>query len=314
MNLTRSRKFAGYLEGWLSVVINTALFGAKLLVGRSISSVAMVADAWHTLSDSFTSILVILGFWFSARPADDRHHFGHGRAEAIGSIIIGTLLAVVGVNFFRDSLQRLIHHQATSFSRLAILIFFLSAILKEGLAFFSFWLGKKINSASLVADAWHHRSDSIASALIVVAATFGNKFWWMDGVLGLGVSGLILLATATIFRRSISYLLGESPSSGLEARIKETILEADDRLRAVHHLHLHEYGEHRELTVHVRLPAEMNLDEAHAIASQVEKNLKEKLALESTIHLEPGHSQASKPQEKKDQEEKGPKAKNNQED
>ncbi len=314
MNLTRSRKFAGYLEGWLSVVINTALFGAKLLVGRSIGSVAMVADAWHTLSDSFTSILVILGFWFSARPADDRHNFGHGRAEAIGSIIIGTLLAVVGVNFFKDSLHRLIHHQATSFSRLAILIFFLAAILKEGLAFFSFYLGKKINSASLVADAWHHRSDSIASALIVVAATFGNKFWWMDGVLGLGISGLILFAAVSILRRSVSYLLGESPSSSLEARIKETILEADNRLRSVHHLHLHEYGEHRELTVHVRLPAEMNLDEAHAIASQVEKNLKEKLDLESTIHLEPGHSLADGTQEKKGQEEKEPKAKNDQED
>ncbi len=293
MSLFTSRKAAGYLEGWVSIGVNLVIFLAKLLVGRSVGSVAMVADAWHTLSDSLTSVVVLLGFWLAARPADDRHHFGHGRAEAIGSTIIATLLAIVGISFLRESISRLLNHRPATFSTLAIIVFSISAVVKEGLAIFSLWLGKKIKSPSLVADAWHHRSDSIASALIVVGALLGSRFWWMDGVLGVGVSGLILAATASIFRSSISYLLGESPAPGFEARVREAILQADDRLESVHHLHVHEYGEHREVTVHVRLPGDMNLDEAHTIASQVEKNLREQLKLESTIHVEPAEFKVS---------------------
>ncbi|MCX7975120.1 MAG: cation diffusion facilitator family transporter [Candidatus Aminicenantes bacterium] len=287
MRFLKSRRGAGYFEGWLSITINVLLFSAKLLIGRQLGSVAMVADAWHTLSDSLTSVLVILSFRFSSRPADDRHHFGHGRFEAIGSVIIGTLLAVIGFRFLQESINRLIHHQGIVYSTLAIFVFLFSAILKEALALFSFWLGKKIKSSSLMADAWHHRSDAIASALIVLGAFVDQKFWWVDGLLGIAVSGLILLAVASIFRRSVSYLLGESPSKQLEREVKQTILNTDDRLTSVHHLHLHEYGEHREITVHVRLPADMNLEEAHEIATRAERDLREKLKLEATIHLEP---------------------------
>lgn len=309
MNLFTSRKAAGYLEGWVSVGTNFIIFLAKLLVGRNAGSVAMTADAWHTLSDSLTSVIVLLGFWLAARPPDDRHHFGHGRAEAIGSTIIGTLLALVGISFFKESIIRLVNHRPASFSTLAIIIFSIAALMKEGLAFFSFWLGKKIKSSSLVADAWHHRSDSIASALIVIGALLGSRFWWIDGVLGIGVSGLILAAAASIFRSSISYLLGESPTPGFEARIRKAVLQADDRLESVHHLHIHEYGEHHEVTFHVRLPAGMNLDEAHTIASQVERNLREQLKVEATIHLEPTEAavvpEVKKKEDNIEKEEKG---------
>jgi len=287
MKLFRTRKLAGYVEGWISIAVNSLLFLAKFLLGRSLGSVAIMADAWHTLSDSLTSILVVLSFGLSARPADRRHHFGHGRFEAIGAVIISTLLAIVGINFFRESTSRLVHRQAVIYSTLVIIVFIISAFLKEGLALFSFWLGKKINSPSLAADAWHHRSDAIASALIVVGALVSKRFWWVDGALGLVVSALILFAVLSILRKSISYLLGESPSVHLENQVRETILQTDHRLNSVHHLHLHEYGEHREITVHVRLPAEMKLDEAHEIATRIEKVLREKLKLEATIHLEP---------------------------
>lgn len=287
MKKFKSRLHIGYLEGWVSISINSLLFLAKFIVGRRLGSVAMVADAWHSLSDSLTSILVILSFHFSFRPADDRHHFGHGRFEAIGSVIIATLLAVVGFNFVLESFHRLLHRQGIVYTTIAILIFLISAVIKEGLALFSFWLGKKIDSPSLIADAWHHRSDAVASALIVLGAFGSQRFWWVDGFLGLTVSALILLAVASIFRRSISYLLGESPSEKLEKEVRESILNTDNRLSSVHHLHLHEYGEHKEITVHVRLPADMNLEEAHEIATRIEHKLREKLKLEATIHLEP---------------------------
>lgn len=285
--LPRNSQFLGFLEGGLSIGINTILFFLKLWAGARIASVAMVADAWHTLSDSFTSLVVILGFWLCAKPADKDHHFGHGRAEPIASLIIGTLLAVVGVNFLKDSITRLTRHQAVSYELLGILIFLSSAIIKEGLAQFSFWAGKKTHSRSLHADGWHHRSDAIASGLIVLGALFSPYFWWTDGVLGIGVSLLILYATYTIIRSAASFLLGESPGRSLENQINEAIRCADGRLDHVHHLHIHDYGGHKEATVHVKLPGDMSLDDAHEIATKVEKKLKDDLNLEITIHVEP---------------------------
>jgi len=282
-----SRKSLGYLEGWLSVGINTTLFFFKLWVGLLIGSVAMKADAWHTLSDTLTSIVVILGFWMSSRPADKKHAFGHGRAEAIGSLVIGTLLAVVGISFFKDSISRLINHRAVTFTFFAITVFVISVIIKEGLAQFSFWAGRKIHARSLIGDAWHHRSDSIASGLIVIGALFGKRFWWMDGVLGIGVSLLILYATYAIIRSAASYLIGEAPSQSLEKRIQDTIRDADLSPEPVHHLHVHHYGEHMEITAHLRLPADMNVDDAHEIATKIEKALKKEFNAETTIHIEP---------------------------
>lgn len=281
------KKTLGLIEGWLSIGINSVLFILKLWVGLRIGSVAMTADAWHTLSDSFTSAIVIFGIWLSSKPADKKHGFGHGRAEAVGSLIIGTLLAMVGFNFLKDSITQLLRHETVTFELFGIIVFLASAVIKEGLAWFSLWAGKKTKSRSLIADAWHHRSDSIASALIVLGALLGKYFWWIDGVLGVGVSCLILWAMFSIVKDAVSYLLGESPSPRLENQIQDTIRDADSRLEEVHHLHVHDYGEHMEITAHICLPGEMSLDDAHAIATKIEKTLKDQLNVETTIHIEP---------------------------
>lgn len=281
------RKKLGYLEGWISIVLNTSIFVAKYWAGRAILSVAMVADAWHTLADSITSVIVILGFWMAARPPDNKHHFGHGRAESIASVIIGTLLGVVGVGFFRESIARLVDHKAVQFSFLPVLIFLLSAVLKEGLAQFSFWASKKAESRSLKADGWHHRSDAIASAMIVLGALLGKKIWWMDGVLGIAVSLLILYSAFDIIRGASSYLIGESPQEALEERIKNAIRRACPALEEIHHLHIHFYGAHLEITAHLYLPKEMRVEEAHSLVTKAEAAVKEEIQSEVTIHIEP---------------------------
>ena len=159
----------GYVEGILSAVVNTALFLLKLWVGNRSGSISIVADAWHTLSDTATSLVVIFGFWMSTRPKDSKHPFGHGRSEVIAALVIGTLLAVVGFNFFRESLVELRGRTAAEFSRAAIVVFAVSVVVKEGVAQFSIRAGRRINSPSLAADGWHHRSDAIASGLILLA-------------------------------------------------------------------------------------------------------------------------------------------------
>lgn len=282
-----SKRSLGLIEGWVSIVLNTALFALKYWVGCISGSVAMIADAWHTLSDTLTSVVVIIGFRVSARPADGEHPFGHGRAEAISSIIIGTLLGVVGFEFGQSSIHRLIDRQAASFSALSVVVFLSSVALKEALARFSFWAGRKIDSGSLMADGWHHRSDAIASGLIVVGALIGGKLWWMDGILGIGVSLLIFYAAFDILKASISVSLGEAPDAALDRRIRGVIRQTVSCAEDTHHLHVHRYGDHLEVTVHLRVPPEMPVAQAHAVATRVERAIKGEIGAETTVHIEP---------------------------
>jgi len=277
----------GYTAGLLSVGINVLLFGLKYWAGIKSGSVAMIADAWHTMSDTFTSLIILLSFWIAARPADEHHPFGHGRAESIGAIIIGTLLAVIGFLFLKESIMRLLNYQAAQFTLLAIIVFGISVIVKEGIAQFALWAGKKIDSHALRAEGWHHRSDAIASGLIVIGALAGARLWWIDGVMGMAVSALILYATYGIFKGAVSSIFGEKPDPAVEAQIRKLVQNRAPAASCVHHIHLHRYGDHVELTLHCKLPPEMNLKEAHDLATTVEKAIRKELLVEPTIHVEP---------------------------
>lgn len=281
------KTFMGYLEGTLSIVINTLLFGLKYWIGIKTFSIAIIADSWHTFSDSLTSLVVIIGFKISSKPADDKHPYGHGRADLISSIIIGTLLGIVGFNFLNASIQRFINQQSASYHNLAIIVFVSSVIIKEGLAQFSIRAGEKINSRSLIADGWHHRSDAMASFLIVIGIYLGEHFWWVDSIMGIMVSLLIFYTTYNILKESISSLIGEEPDESLLSEIQEIVSNNTYRDIRLHHLHFHIYGDNKELTFHIRLPADMKLDEAHQIATRLEKKIKEEKDVDTTIHIEP---------------------------
>jgi len=277
----------GYWEGVLSIIINTVLFVIKYWVGTMTSSVAVMADAWHTLSDSMTSIVVVIGFKMSSKPPDNEHPFGHGRAEIIGSVIIGTVLAIVGFNFLTESVHRFIHHHQATFTPLVVIVFLVSTLLKEGIAQFSFWGGRKYNSHALIADGWHHRSDAIASALIVLGFFLGKYYWWIDSVMGFMVSILIFMATYSIMKSSVSLLLGENLDDSFKTQLDALAYKAIQQDVKLHHIHLHKYGHHRELTCHIRFSPAMTLGEAHELADQFEETIRQELGIEATIHIEP---------------------------
>ena len=286
----------GYLEGTVSIIVNTLLFGLKYWVGIKTFSIAIIADAWHTLSDSLTSLVVIIGFKISSKPADKKHPFGHGQAEIISSVIIGTLLALVGVSFLISSIQKFINHQSASYGNLAIVVFIIFVIVKEGLAQFSIRVGKKINSQSLIADGWHHRSDALVSLMILLGIFIGGYFWWVDSIMGAVVSLVIFFTTYIILKKSISTLIGEEPSEDFKVEIRKIVANNVSHDVKLHHLHCHKYGENKELTFHIRLPADMRLKDAHKIAEELEEKIKEEMDIETTIHVEPVIARENKKQ------------------
>ena len=178
---TNKKNRLAYIEGWLSIFTNIILFGLKYWAGIVTGSVAIIADAWHTLSDSISSVIVLIGIKISDKPADKEHPFGHGRAELIASMIIGVLLAIIAFNFVLESIEKLKDHESVVYGKLAIIVTIVSILSKEMLAQYAFWAGRKIKSPILKADGWHHRSDAISSILILIGIFIGKYFWWVDG-------------------------------------------------------------------------------------------------------------------------------------
>ena len=282
-----------YIEGWTSIGINTLLFALKYWAGIVSGSVAILADAWHTLSDSLSSVFILVAAKISSKPADEKHPYGHGRAELIASILIATFLGFVAYEFIIDSIGRLSHETEARFGTVAIVVTIVSILFKEGLAQFAFWAGKKANSTAIKADGWHHRTDAISSVLILIGIFIGRYYWWVDGVLGIVVALMILYAAYEILKDATNNLMGVAPNKKLIEQIRGLATDEIGFDPDIHHIHLHSYGNHQELTFHIRLPKDMDVETSHSITKAIEKALKKRLGMVATIHVEPKKNQVS---------------------
>lgn len=286
MEVNKKSNLLEYSAGWISIIVNTLLFAVKFWAGSAIGSIAIMADAWHTLSDSLTSVVVLIGIKVSSKPADEQHPFGHGRAELIASIIIGILLFVVAFNFLAESISDLRDHRGVIYNNFAVVVIIISIVAKEATAQYAFWVGKKTKSKSIIADGWHHRSDAITSAIILLGMLAGAHLWWIDGVLGIVVSIFIFYAAYSILRNTISPLIGEKPEKQLIDKIDAISRKTFPADINLHHFHIHRYGKHIELTFHIKLSGDMNLQDSHNIARRIEQLIETELGVDATIHVE----------------------------
>ncbi|NLV19772.1 MAG: cation transporter [Bacteroidetes bacterium] len=278
---------AGYLEGVISVIANCILFGLKFWAGVVTGSIALTADAWHTLSDSLSSIIVIVAVKLSSKKPDTEHPFGHGRWEQIAALFIAFLLGIIAFDFLKDSYTHFKNHESTEFGIIAILVTITSILVKEALAQYAFYIGRKTENVSVKADGWHHRTDALSSVLVLVGILFANQFWWIDSVLGAIISLMLFYATYQIAKEAINKLLGEKPSSELIEKIRKSIQKYDSENIQLHHFHIHNYVGHQELTFHIKLRNDLSIEEGHRIATEIENIIYEEFGIVSTIHVEP---------------------------
>jgi len=278
---TRGKRVATF-----SLIINALLAVFKYWIGLQIASVAIMAEAWHTMSDSLTSIMVLIGFTMATKPPDQEHPFGHGRTEVICSQIIAIILFLVVFNFFIESIARLLQKQATQYNQTALVIFIISVVIKELMARISIRTGKQIKSDSLIVDGWHHRSDALASLMVIVGIFINPYFWWIDAAMGLIISFIIAKIAFDILKNTTSSLIGEKPEDSFIRQLKNIVKNYTSHDFKLHHIHLHKYGNHNELTFHIILPGDMKLEQAHQIATQLENVINLEMSVETTIHLE----------------------------
>ena len=286
-----NRAKAQVVEGLVSVIVNIVLFGIKFWAGIVTGSIAIIADAWHTLSDSLTSVIVIIAAKLSAKKADKEHPFGHGRWEQISSIFVAVILGIIAVDFMKDSIVRLYNKETVKYGILAITITVVSILVKELLAQFAFYIGRMTNNIIVRADGWHHRFDAFSSVVVlagILCSLFmGEKVWWIDSVLGIFIAMLLFYVTFMILKESITVLLGEEPDKEIAENISTYIKSIYRDDLQLHHFHVHNYVTHKELTMHIRLDKTLTIEKSHKIASDLENMINAEFGIIATIHTEP---------------------------
>ena len=256
----------------------------------------MVADAVHSLSDFVTDVIVIVFVRISGRPEDESHDYGHGKYETLATAIIGLILFFVGLGILFNGVKSIIGVINGKYleapGMLALVAAVLSIILKELLYRYTIYKGKKLNSSSVVANAWHHRSDALSSIGTFIgiggAIWLGEKWRILDPLAAIVVSVFIMKVAFQLLKPCVDELLESSLSAETENKILDIILSFSE-VSAPHHLRTRRIGNNIAIEVHIRMDGNMSLVEAHSLATQIEKRLKEEFG-EGThigIHMEP---------------------------
>jgi cation diffusion facilitator family transporter len=283
----RTREAYGLLEGWTSVVINLVLFTVKLVPGLMIGSITLVADALHSLGDLLGSAVVIWGFRAAARPSDAEHPFGHGRIESIATLFLGILLFVASWEIGQNSVLRLFHPRPVHASVALLLLLAATVPLKEWLARLARELAGRIGSTALQGDFLHHRSDAIATAVVIVSLVAGRSgLDWVDGVGGLAVAGFIATAAYSLVRDAVDPLIGQAPTPQLLAEIRATAT-AVPGVEGVHDVAVHWYGGLIVTSLHIEVSDALDITSAHDLADAVEMALAGRFAGQAVVHVDP---------------------------
>ncbi|MBQ8641055.1 MAG: cation transporter [Clostridia bacterium] len=279
----------GRRAGIIGILVNILLFGLKLFAGIVSGSMAVIADAVNNITDAASSILVLLGYVFAAKPPDKEHPYGHARMESLCSLGIAILVTVLGIELFTGSLGKLIGEaEGAVLSNMVVVIMLVSVAVKLALAFFYRSVGRAIDSASLRASAADSIGDVCASAAVVLGMFLtpitGPK---TDAVLGCGIAVYIFIMGVKLILEGVNTILGAPPDKEL---VKEIIgsLRSYDGVMGIHDLVIHNYGMDKYFaSVHLEMDAERDIMVSHDIIDNIEADFAREKNIHLVIHLDP---------------------------
>ena len=277
-----------FLGGLVGIISNLLLFTIKLSVGLITSSIAIMADAFNNLSDASSSIITIVGFKLSDKPADAEHPFGHGRIEYISALIVSFMVMLVGFQFVKSSLERIFNPVDIKFEIIPFVLLLISIFVKVWLSSFNKFVGNKIDSSALKAASVDALGDVFTSSCVVIsylAAKFTS--FPIDGYLGTLVALFILYSGFSLTKETLNPLLGEAPDPELVQKIQNMVLSYDN-ITGVHDLIIHNYGPCRCMaSIHAEVPCDISIMEIHEIIDKAEREISEKLKIYLVIHMDP---------------------------
>jgi cation diffusion facilitator family transporter len=275
----------------VGMFINILLVIVKLVVGILGNSRALIADAVHSASDFSTDIAILIGSRYWSLPPDSDHPYGHRRIETLMSIIIGLVLASVGVFLIFEAIEALRAGKKSTPSLFAAAVAFFAIIIKEWLYRYTLKVGKRIKSSATMANAWHHRSDALSSIPVVIAilaAYFFPQLYFLDAIGAILVSVFILQAAFKIAWPGIAEVIDRGASREVEEKLR-SIAKGVSEVESVHELRTRYSGGSLYVDLHIVLSPKITLKKAHDIGNRVRDSLLVSGLdiLEVLIHLDP---------------------------
>ncbi len=277
----------GRLAGLVGIVCNLLLGGGKVLAGIIFSSISVLADGINNLSDATSSVVTLVCFKMSSRPADKEHPFGHARMEYVSGLVVAMLIIMVGFSLAQSSFEKIIHPEETPFSWLSVGILIASILVKAWMMLFNRSIGKRIDSTALIATSADSRNDVVATSAVLLSALISK---WsglrLDGWMGMAIALFILISGINLIRDTLSPLLGEAPNPQL---VHETMmrLRKYDGVLGIHDLMVHDYGPGRCFaTVHVEVDAREDVMKSHDLCDIIERDF-EATGIHLVVHMDP---------------------------
>lgn len=291
----------GLMASVVGICCNLLLFGAKLMIGILVHSISVMADAFNNLSDAASSIVGFVGVKMAQKPADADHPFGHGRIEYIAAFVVAFLVIQVGFSLFKTSLGKIFHPEELVFSQISVMILALSVAVKLWMAAFNRRLGKRIQSTVMLATAADSLGDVCAtSATIFSILVFGILHVNLDGIVGLVVSVLVMVAGINIAKDTLAPLIGEAIDPKIYHQITDFV-EQYEGIVGSHDLIVHNYGPTRSMaSIHAEVPSDVDIQVSHEIVDQIERDAARALGIFLVIHMDPVEVHNSRVKELRD--------------
>ena len=274
--------------GVFGISSNVFLFAIKIIVGTLFNSISVTADAVNNLTDAGSSIITLVGFRLSRKPADEEHPYGHARAEYITGFLVSVVISLLGIELIKTSFQKVIHPDPITFSYLTIIVLIVSILVKLWQGIVNKNLGNRINSTALIATGQDSINDVISTSSVLISIIFAKLTdIQIDGYMGIAVALFIVYSGIKLAIETLNPLLGVAPDQKLISDIEKEILNYDGVL-GLHDLVVHCYGHDKTFaSVHVEVDANQDLLESHDLIDNIERDISNKFNINTVIHMDP---------------------------
>ena len=273
----------------LGIIGNLFLFIIKLIVGIISGSQAMIADAFNSGSDIFSSVITFIGNKIASKPQDECHNLGHGKAEYIYAMIISIVMIAGVIIILKDSIVSLIMNKEYSFSMYLIIACFVTMLVKLSLYLYTIRIAKSQRNLLLKANANDHRNDMILAALNLIAI-IGAFFdiYYLDGLVGIIISFYLLLEAVKIFRESYDVLMDKSISDEVKNEVLE-IVKKYEAIQKINHFNSTPVGYKYQISLTIFVDGNLSTFDSHKIADDLEKDITQNIdeIYLAIIHVNP---------------------------
>ncbi len=273
----------------VGAAVNCGLAALQISFGLLGKSQALLADGMHTISDLSTDFIVLYASKRAAKEADEDHPYGHGRIETLASMLLGAILAAVGIGIGLRGVESILSPSPIDPEPITIFFALLAIVAKESLYHYTIRAARAVHSSLLESNAWHHRSDALSSIVVVTGITaqvLGVPH--MDALAAIVVGAMILLMGIRLGRKALDELIDTGLDLSLVDEVREA-MQADSSVVGIHNLRTRSMGGQGYIDAHIEVDSDLTVSEAHYIAHKIEHRVKKQFPkiIDVQIHIDP---------------------------